>query len=281
MIEIKRIVKGIARLKPIPQVVNKIMAIVEDPDSSVRELSEVVAYDSAATANLLKVANSAYYGCPGQFDSVHQAIVFLGMDEVVDLLLMSCSAHNMKRGSQKGYGLQAGDLWRYSVASALLARDLAEKIQLEDKHLVFTAALLKDIGKVVLEQHVAKSFDRIMMLLAREDLSFSAAEKAVIGIDHAELGALTAKVWQFSPKMVDIIANHHQPLQSTVAKQETAVVYMGDLLCMMMGIGVGSDGLAYRFHREIVEDLDITEKDIQEIIAGFGAHIQKFEELVA
>lgn len=280
MMDIQRIVKGIARLKPIPHVVNKIMTITQDPDSSMKELSEVISFDAMATANLLKAANSAYYGCSKKFDSIHQAIVFLGMEEVVDLVLMTSSAENLKR-PQKGYGLTAGDLWRYSVASALLARKLATAKAMADVHFIFTAALLKDIGKVVLEQYVEDGLQKIQALVAQGNCSFREAEKAVLGIDHAELGAMVARVWQFSPKMVEIIGNHHHPGQSSRAAEETAIVYASDVLCMMMGINSGLDGLAYRFDRQAMESIGLTPTDLQVIIADFSGELQKVEELTA
>ena len=62
---------------------------------------------------------------------------------------------------------------------------------------------------------------------------------------------------------------------------ESCIVYLADTLCMMMGIGLGSDGLAYRFHKDIVERLELTERDFQEIIAGFGEKLQQVEQLVS
>jgi putative nucleotidyltransferase with HDIG domain len=280
MTDIQKIIKGIAGLKPIPHVVNKIMAITRDPDSSMAQLSQVISYDVMATANLLKAANSAYYGCAKKFDSIHQAIVFLGMDEVVDLVLLTSSAENLKR-QQKGYGLAAGDLWRYSVASALLARKLATTKSMDNVHLIFTAALLKDIGKVVLEQYVADGYEKIKALVSNGNCSFREAEKAVLGIDHAELGALVARVWQFSPMMIDIIGNHHWPRQALLAKAETAIVHASDVLCMMMGVNDGLDGLAYRFDQDTIESLSMTDVDLQGIIAGFAEELQKVEELIS
>jgi putative nucleotidyltransferase with HDIG domain len=280
MTDIQKIIRGIAGLKPISHVVNKIMAIIHDPDSSMAQLSEIISFDAMATANLLKAANSAYYGKAKQFDAVHQAIVYLGMDEVVDLVLLTSSAENLKR-PQKGYGLTAGALWRYSAASALLARKLAIQKAMPNEHLVFTSALLKDIGKVVLEQYVADSYTKIKALVSKGNCSFREAEKAIMGIDHAELGAMVAKVWQFSPMMVDIIGNHHQPGQSVLAKAETAVVHASDVLCMMMGVNDGLDGLAYRFDQQAVESIGMTAVDLQTIIAGFAEELNKVEELIS
>ncbi len=279
MLDIKPIMKKIDSLKPIPQVAHKIMSIVENPESSLPDLAKVIGYDAAVTANLLKVANSAYYGRPGKFDSVHQAIVFLGMDHVVDMVLLASSADNLKP-EQTGYDLRKGNLWKYSVLSALIAKELAENKGMGKTHLIFTATLLKDIGKVVLDQYVGDAFEEINALVEEKQMTFREAEKQVIGIDHAELGGLVAESWNFSPKMVEIIHNHHHPQKSSLSGIETSIVYLADTICMMMGIGGGMDGLAYRFHKDVISRLEFTEKDLQEIMALFGEKLRHVESLV-
>ena len=279
MFDIKSIIKKIDSLKPIPQVAHKIMSIIEDPESSLPDLSKVIEYDSSVTANLLKVANSAYFGRPGKFDSVHQAIVYLGMDHVVDLVLLSSGADNLKP-EQSGYDLEKGDLWKYSVLSALIARELAEKKSIDKPHLIFTASLLKDIGKVILDQYVGDVVEEINTIVEEQHLTFREAEKQVIGIDHAELGGMVAQSWNFSPEMVEIIQNHHHPQESTISEMESSIVYLADTICMMMGVGGGLDGLAYRFHKKVVNRLEFTEWDLQEIMAMFGEKLQHIDSLV-
>ena len=279
MFDIKSIIKKIDSLKPIPQVAHKIMSIVEDPESSLPDLSKVIEYDSSVTANLLKVANSAYFGRPGKFDSVHQAIVYLGMDHVVDLVLLSSGADNLK-SEQIGYDLQKGDLWKYSVLSALIARELAEKKNFGKPHLIFTASLLKDIGKAILDQYVGDVLEEINTIVEEQHLTFREAEKQVIGIDHAELGGMVVQSWNFSPEMVEIIRNHHHPQESSITEVESSIVYLADTICMMMGVGGGLDGLAYRFHKKVVNQLEFTEWDLQEIMAMFGEKLQHIDSLV-
>jgi putative nucleotidyltransferase with HDIG domain len=279
MSSINSIIKKIERLTPIPQVASKVMSIAEDPKSSMSDLSKIIVYDTAVTANLLKVVNSAYFGLPEKVDSVHQAIVYLGMSQVVDLVLLSASGKNLQT-AQEGYDLKAGELWKYSVSSALIAREIAEKKGVKDTHLIFTAALLKDIGKVILNQYVKDSFDKINALVTKQNFTFREAEKEVIGIDHAELGGMVAENWKFSPKMVEIIRHHHRPQETSMSEFESAIVYMADTICMMMGIGVGSDGLAYRFHREVVESLELTETEFQKMVAGFVEKIGEIEAMI-
>lgn len=280
MTDLKKIIKGIAKLKPVPRVVNKILEIHQDPDSSMSDLTRVISHDTMTTANLLKAANSAYYARSNPIESVQQAVVFLGMDEIVDLVLMSSSSDNLNR-PHRGYGLEQGDLWRNGIVSALISRELSQKLELKNHHLVFTCALLKDIGKVVLEQYVAACAKEINTLVALGSHSFEEAEKCVIGIDHAELGAMTAQVWQFSPEMVEIIKYHHQPGESALAPKEAAVVHLSDAICLMMGIGTGLDGLAHRFDQRLIETMGISDTDLQEIMAGIPEKLAEVEAFIA
>ncbi|MCK5100727.1 MAG: HDOD domain-containing protein, partial [Desulfobacteraceae bacterium] len=106
------------------------------------------------------------------------------------------------------------------------------------------------------------------------------AEKKIIGVDHAELGGMIAKIWKFSPKMVDIIRNHHCQNNDMFEDKDIAVVYFADCVCMMLGIGVGADGLAYRFHKEAMEKLGIDANEMPEIIIEFSENMQAVEELL-
>lgn len=279
MSAIQELIKEIKNLTPIPQIANQIMETVENPNASLSDIADIILYDPMTTANVLRTANSAYFGLPRKVDSIHDAVALIGLEQILDIVLLKSGAANLKK-KQEGYGLDEGDLWRYSVSSALIARELAEKKGLKTAQLVFTAALLKDIGKVILNRFVGDSFTKINDLVQNDGLSFKEAEKKVIGADHAELGGLVASNWKFSPKMVYIIQNHHLSDDRAKSDMETCLVYLSDIICMMMGVGVGSDGLAYRFHDEVIKDLGFTEKDLQEIIAGFGENLAKVEELI-
>lgn len=279
MSDIEKILDEINSLKPIPKVAHKVLAIVNDPNSSAADLAEVVMYDQSLTANVLRICNSPFYGLPRKVDSVQQAIAYLGMGKIAEMVLMKMSSDYLK-AEQKGYDLREGDLWMHAVSSAVITREICELKNIANHQLIFTAALLKDIGKVILHRYVGEMFDKIFSLVENEQMTFRQAEKRVIGIDHAELGARVAKKWQFSAKMVHIIANHHLNGSWSEEDIETAVVYLADTVCMMMGLGVGCDGLAYRFHNKVVETLKVSDTDLQGIMAGFGQRINEIEQLM-
>jgi HD-like signal output (HDOD) protein len=204
MSAIEELIKEIKSLKPIPQITHQIMAIVEDPNASLSDVANIIMYDPIITANLIRTCNSAYFNLPRQIESIHDAVTLLGIEQIVDMILLKSGGGNLKKG-QEGYGLNEGDLWRYSVSSALISREIANRKGVKNKQLIFTAALLKDIGKVILDRFVADSFQKIHTLVQEKGFSFMEAEKKIIGVDHAELGGLVARNWNFSENMVNII----------------------------------------------------------------------------
>lgn len=276
---LKRIVEDIDLLEPMAPAAHRMLQIAGDPKSSIGDLVEVIQYDQAVTANLLRICNSAGVGLQREIRSVKQAAAYLGMEKVACLVMTGHSSANLKR-AQEGYDLLEGDLWRYSVASALICQDLAETVEPRKVTLLFTAALLKDIGKVVLSRYVKDLFQEIMTEVREEGLSFVEAEKKILGIDHAELGGRIAEKWHFSEAMAEIIRNHHNPDRAPPGDLSLPIVYLGDCICMMIGVGLGSDGLAYRYYSQVADRLRFTEADLQRSMIGLREKLATVEDLV-
>lgn len=279
MTTLQELMKEIKNLTPIPAVVNQLLTVVDHPDSSMEDIANVIQYDPVMTANVLKTCNSVFFGLKHPAESIKDAVNMLGTDQVIELVLLKSGAKALC-GSQKGYGLEIGDMWRYSVSSAVIAKQVAIKLSLKNKNMIFTAALIKDIGKIILETHVSDSFQKIKDLVEKKNFSFQEAEKKILGIDHAELGAMIAKMWKFSPKMIKIIRHHHLSDETMIKDKEIAAVYLSDCICMMLGTGVGSDGLSYRFKAQVMKELGLSADDITLIIAEFGMDMQEIEELL-
>lgn len=279
MISVQKLIQAIDQLKPLPQVVSQLVRMADDPQASMRDIADIIIHDPLTTTDVLRMCNSAYFGMPRKIESVQEAITLLGLEKVVNLVLIKSCRNNLGR-AQKGYGHQEGELWRHAVSTALISSDLAEKLAPEARPRIFTGALLKDIGKVILDRFVAGAFSIIDNLVQTQGVSFKTAEKKIIGIDHAELGAIVAKKWHFSERLVAIIQQHH--LDSAAARDdvETNLVYLGDTVGMMLGLGGGSDGLAYHFYSDTLERLKVSDQDIQEIILGFNEHQPKIDALL-
>ena len=280
MTDLKDIVEQIDLLEPVPPIAAQIMTLAQDPNSSMSIIADLICNDPALTANLLRTCNSAYFGLSRQVDSVRDAITLIGLDYIVQLVLLnSLSANFIKE--PVGYGLGEGELWRHAVSSAHVAGILADRFgNSQHKHLIYTAALVKDIGKLILGRFVAFSFEQINILVQSHGYSFNDAEQEVIGMNHEELGALVGQKWHFPPKLINIIRHHHLSDESARQDLDTSLVYMADIICMMMGVCTGADGLSYRFYGDVLNRLNLSEKDLQGIIAEAGKNQQQVEMLL-
>jgi len=276
---LKRILEDVDLLEPMAPSAHRVLQIAGDPKSAVTDLVEVIQYDQAITANLLRICNSAGVGLCREIHSVKQAAAYLGMEKVACLVMLGHSSANLRK-AQEGYDLLEGELWRHSVASALISQDLAEKRVPKMVPLLFTAALLKDIGKVVLSRYVKDLFQEIIAEVREGRLSFVEAEKKILGIDHAELGGRIVERWRFNETLADLIRNHHTPDKASPQDVSLPIVYLGDCICMMLGIGLGSDGLAYRYYAQAADRLHFTEADWQRSMIGLREKLATVEALV-
>jgi putative nucleotidyltransferase with HDIG domain len=242
--------------------------LLQDPDAELENIVRVVEYDPGLTSNILRLANSAYYGGTGVIDSVRNAIVRLGTKNILQLIVAATVAP-LVAPAVKGYDLPPGELWRHSIAVAVGTERIADALELKPPDHTFTAALLHDVGKLALGTFVEVDASAIIALAEEERISFEVAEQTVLGIDHAEAGAILLETWKLPESITEAIRRHHNP-EGFPGDDTRAVdlVHASDSLCLMSGIGAGSDGLNYRPSAEVVSRLSLTTQAME--IAACG-----------
>jgi len=275
---VDELLHSIQKIPAFPGTVQRVAEILSHADYSVSELVSVIEYDQSITANLLKMSNAAYFGSRHRVSTVQDAVMFLGQENIIRAVVASgVVSFYRNRG---GYGVKGSDLWRHSVGVALMSQILSKKLYDRKDGELFTAALLHDVGKVVLGEHIDRSFQKIERLVQKEGYSFLTAEKEVFGVDHAELGGKIAEKWNFPPKHVEVIACHHRPDRSAGERIAPWVVYLADQVCLMMGVGGGSDGLAYWGLKEVVQMFKLRQRDIEECMIQLAQELALAEDIV-
>ncbi len=245
---------------------------------SAGKLVEVISLDAGVTAAVLKAANSASLARTRPVDDLKQALALLGNARFRELVFASASAPFLASG-QAGYQLSPGELWRHSVATSLLAEQLARQAKLEVGGTLFTAGLLHDLGKSVLSQYVEAGAADILSLV-KQGRSFLEAELEVLGMHHAELGAQVAERWNFGPELVELIRFHHEP-EARPQSKPLAALHVANALCQLSGVSSGVDGLAQRGHDASVKLLGLTRKDLEASLAELHSRLAQAEALVA
>ncbi len=208
---LSRIMRQVKSFPGMPTTAAKLLPLLREPDSSIARIEALIKYDPGLTANLLKLTNSAYFGLPSRISSVRQAILLLGRKRLLQLVTTMCMSGLMKK-SVPGYDLPQGGLWRHSVAVAVAADRLVQSLKITQADEVFTAALLHDIGKMILGDYVQEDLKSIQEM-AVKGISFEVAEYMVLGTNHADIGARILKSWSMPEELVHAVAWHHDPDQ--------------------------------------------------------------------
>jgi len=270
------IIERIRSLQGLPASAVQILNMIQDPDIDIGELTKIIEFDPGLTANLLKLANSAYFGMPRKVNSVREAAIRLGTNRISQLVIASAIAPIASK-AVKGYDLPAGDLWTHAVAVAIGTEKMGLALNLKLPDHAFTAGLLHDIGKIIMGTFIEVDASPIMQLAFNEGVSFDAAEREILGIDHAEVGSLLLAAWKLPTDITEIVRYHHIPDEAEHGSQVLEMVHLANNLCLLGGIGSGMDGLNYRPSRIIVEKYNlkpkITEPVVMQIVTGLeGFH---------
>ena len=181
------------------------------------------------------------------------------------------------RKPAEGYDLSAEDLWKHSMATALTSSNLCQALKIKDQGQIFTAAILHDIGKIVLGEFILDSFEDIIALANEKNIPFEEAEGKISGIDHAEIGGLIAEYWDFPQEIVDCIKFHHDPDGAEDTTTAIAIVHISDALCLMTGFGIGRDGLQYRPNAGSIKRLGISSSILELVTSQTLASLDEIE----
>lgn len=209
----------------------KMLSLLEEPDTTVSEIEEILRYDAGLTANVLKLANSAYFGIPSKVGSLKQAVILLGLKRLIQIVVATCVSAVMDR-SVPGYDLPPGDLWRHSIAVSIAAEALVKDKKIGGAEDVFTPALLHDVGKLVLGTFVKEELEAIESIAAK-GVPFVVAENMILGTDHAEIGAQILAHWNLPSDVINAVRWHHDPDSPEACDTQMDVVYLSNLLCQV------------------------------------------------
>ena len=243
--EKKRILAKVESFPGMPGTAATLLSVMRTSEPQLSQIEGLLRHDPGLTANVLRLANSAYFGLSQKVASVKQAVMLLGLKKLFQMVLASTVSSIMGK-PVVGYDMSPGELWKHAVGVSVAAELLAESLNMQDREMVFTAALLHDMGKLVMGDFVKEDLSEIEKL-ANNGMSFEVAEAFVTGTDHAEIGAHILKRWSLPDELIGAVRWHHDPdsAKKTESSLLADIVHVADMLCLMMGIGVGYEGLHY------------------------------------
>ena len=222
-----KVENAVSDLPTLPYVVERVLEISSDPDSSMRDLESVVASDPALSARILRAANSGLYAIPQHITSITQVAAILGFRIIRSLCLsipiLSTLGHNWGPIDPKLFR-------RHSIAVGVAARFISRKKRIYDTETAFTAGLLHDIGKIILSKTLPDRYKASLDMIA-SGVECRKAESSCMGQSHDMVGASILLRWNLPLELVTAIEQHHTPIANSLSE----IIFEADTISKSFG----------------------------------------------
>lgn len=277
-----RIVERMTQLPALPTSVARLQVAINDSRSTAADVERVIRPDPALTANLLRMANSPFFGMSRKIDSVKQAVMILGMRRVYEATV-SVAFANVLPKHLPGYEIAASEFWLHCVGVAILGERLARQAGSRAPDMIFTAGLLHDVGKLVIGSFLSEHPERLASSLEGSGATLVTAERELLGTTHAEVGGAICDRWQLPSPIAWSARWHHTPgvAAGGVDRALLDLVHVANDLAHCLGLGADSGELQRSIDEQAVARLGLGAEQLELVAAEAIEHVRQLAELFA
>lgn len=237
---IKKIIEGVNNLPTLPTIYTNLSEAMENPNTTKEEIARIISADQSASFKILKVANSPFYGLRGRVDTITQALLYLGFNEVKNIVF-ALSVINSFSKSKLFKKFKPIDLWAHSIGVGIATRMLGSAVGEKNLENYFLAGIFHDIGKLIFFEYVPNEYAKVIDLVESKKIAIKDAELEVLGLNHARAGQLIAEKWKLPQTIINVVGGHHTGLIGNNVNTLLASVHLGDIVARALDLGYGGD----------------------------------------
>jgi len=260
----EHIVKGTLQVASLPTIFVKVDEALNNANCTNQYLVDILNEDTALSARLLRLANSAMFNFPSKIDSVSQAISIIGTQQLRALVLASSVMKVFKDIPEDLINMEM--FWRHSIACAVSARIIASLRRAANVEYFFLAGLLHDIGRLILFKEVPIEMGQAMRQAKETQQLLFKEEHEIFGFNHAKIGGMLLKEWKLPAQLIDSTAFHHNPRRSTDFKDEVAVIHVADIIANSLQLGSSGEHLVPTLDNQSWESIGLPDAIIHTVI---------------
>jgi HD-like signal output (HDOD) protein len=230
------IVSWVEGIPPMPEVTNKALKLIDDPDSTPHEIAALLTRDPGLVSAVMRAANSASLGRAEAVNTMEEAVLVVGLGALKSLLL----GLTLRRWN-KSFGDIEKLVWEKSLGTSASAFVLATFFGKKYQETARLCGLLHNLGQIVMLSNpgVRRDYPKVLAYIHEHQVEFDEAERQVIGYSHSLVGAMVARKWQLPMSICTTILNYTQPFDGIANAQDeqTALTKLAAALSMCAGLG--------------------------------------------
>ncbi len=269
-------VVGSNGIPTMPGAAQKAFKLATDPNAEARDFIEVIESDEALSARVIKIANSVYFDRGKSSQTIEDSVYVIGINELRCLL----NATTLSEIFPSKQPVRA-QLWANDIASAVIARSIAQQLCPAKAEVAFLGGLMHDIGKLLLLQRAGDDYQKAIRIVEQRGCDFRTAEQEVFAFDHTEVGQLIGEKWRFSQELIDIIRNHHCDWSQASKQRESAV----DLALLVKAADSIAHALSLGHPRSFNKLTNLAENELENVWAFINvppnerrSHLERFRK---
>lgn len=234
----EELVKNASNPKVLPFVAQRVLEKVNDDNTTIATMTDIIEKDQTISASILRISNSAFYGLRSEVSSLRQAILVLGLNAIKDLVITVST-----KSQFKNYGITEKMMWDHAIGAGIAARLISSDLQREVQDVSFLSGLMHDFGKVVMNNASHDAYLEVMQKTYNEKISAIDAEESIFGYNHTDVGSLVMLGWGFPPVYVQVLDKHHlrkcklEEIKDPKIARSIACINLADFICKKLGIG--------------------------------------------
>ncbi len=275
----ENLLNNMDELPTLPIVVQRILQLINNPKSTIKQVGKIINSDQSLTAKTLKLVNSAYYGFEKRIKTVDQAIIIIGFDAVKNLAL-SASVFEMFKSVKQQSNFKREEFWLHAMGTAMAAKMISEDTSIGIPGELFVSGLIHDIGKIVLDSYFPKKMNNILYNASLKKISFIESEKEIMDMDHTMIGYKLARKWSLPDELVYPIRYHHKFEEGMKHEQIIAIVHIANVVVKIAKIGFDGDFSSPTFKYNAVNVIkkskpDFNKSDIQKYVSDLKKQVKE------
>ena len=239
----KKLLGSVETLPPLPTVLNQLLKLMNDANSSSGQISALIETDGVLSGNVLRCVNSAYYGLPSRVSSIRHAVTLLGLEKLRNLALAFSMRRMLVKPKPSSRKLSS-QYSQHALGCAIMTQFLAHYTKSEDVDAAFAAGLFHDVGKLLMINTIPEMFPPLVEHWENSSREFEESERELLGVSHSELSSVVLEKWKLAEVIQTAAAFHHDPdscpSSSNSGMTLARLVHAADLCVRFYGLEIVS-----------------------------------------